>query len=307
MELPENSRDKAVSYDSFFEENYQALQRWALQITTYDRELAEDLVHDIYLRFSRRDQITGEVDSVHGYLYAALKNAYVSHLRNKTRTGSRQFSLFDHEFADNVWLTVDPRSSIKVHDELRAICEFACNRKAASSSASILILRFFHGYFTAEVARITGRSRNAVEARLLKARREMALHLSGETKWEKSKNPGGRGPAPLIARHDLLLEMRERIFEAVEGICLSVADLSNIYKKSKSGLNREELSHIVSCRKCLERVNGLLRMPRLSERHPLDTLGAQSTIETLQCSMSRAAWAGSIVLLSLASFLGSVT
>ena len=295
MELSEHSSNKAVSYERFFKENYDSLKRWALQITTYDHELAEDLVHDIYIRFSLRKEPPREVESLPGYVYAALRNAHVSYLRSTTKKGSRQLSMYDNDFIEDARLTIDPRSIIKVHDDLRAICDFACNRKPASVSASILILRFFHGYFSAEVARVTGRSKNAVEARLLKCRHEISLNLFDPSSSGKPNSLRALLPSNVIATNsDLLLELRERVFTAADGRCLSTKDLNIIYKKSVTGLTRDELSHLVSCRKCLYRVNDLLRMPQLSERHPLDTLGAQTTVENLQCSRPLAASASSM-------------
>lgn len=292
MGLPEHLCAENTSYDLFFQENYGTLQRWALQITMYDRELAEDLVHDVYIRFNQRDDLPGDVESVHGYLYVALKNAYVSYLRRKTRAGSRQLSLLDHDFADNAWLTIDPRSTIKVHDDLHAICEFACARKASSISASILILRFFHGYFSAEVAKVVKRSRNAVEARLLKARREVAIHLSEPGKAERARNLRGISSEQLIKnRNDLLWELRQRVFSTVDGRCLSPEMLRVFYRKASGGLARSELSHLVSCEKCLDMVNAMLHLPVLKDRHPLDTLGPQTVVEPLRCNRARAAYA----------------
>lgn len=293
MDVYGNTRNESVSYDNFFQENYQTLQRWALQITMYDRELSEDLLHDVYVRFTQRDEQPRDVESVHGYLYVAMKNAYVTYLRRKTRTGSHQLSLLDHEFADNATLIVDPRSAIKVHDELRAVCQYACVRKEKSISASILILRFFHGYFSAEVSRVVNRSRNAVEARLLKARREAAEHLHNPFRIEKAiASRKDATDETVRVRTDLLLELREQVFLAVTGRCFTPESLNMVYRKARGGLGREELSHLVSCEDCLDTVNAMLHMPRLKDRHPLDTLGPQSIVENLQCNSSFAAAGG---------------
>jgi RNA polymerase sigma factor (sigma-70 family) len=293
MDVYGNIVVEGASYDHFFQENYQTLQRWALQITMYDRELSEDLLHDVYVRFIQREEQPKDVESVHGYLYVAMKNAYVTYLRRKTRTGSHQLSLLDHEFADNAALIVDPRSVIKVHDDLRAICQYACERKSTSISASVLILRFFHGYFSAEVSRVVNRSRNAVEARLLNARREAAAHLTGTEKTEKTRPPRKNGENESIkVRADLLFELRKQVFSAVTGHCLMPERLHLLYRKADGGLSREQLSHLVSCQICLDAVNTLLHMPLLKDRHPLDTLGMQSVVETLQCNSSFAAAGG---------------
>lgn len=302
MEVHGDAPPSGLSYDDFFQANYETLRRWALQITSYDAVLSEDLLHDMYLRFSIRNAAADNVESVQGYLYTALKNSYVTHLRKKTRTASKQILFLSDEQSAHDSLTVDPRATLLVQDTLLEICEYACERKSRSIAAGILILRFFHGYFSAEVARIVNRSRNAVEARLLKARREVNQYLLD------SPNPVKIATKKTLRRKefrradtDLLAEIRERIFSAVTGSCFSNEGLRAFYKKLRGGVEREELSHIVSCRKCLDDINDLLKMPRLAERHPLDKLGPQTTLETLQIDHVKTMAAGMACLVSIIS------
>ena len=289
---------EATSYDLFFQENYEALQRWAMQITAYDRELSEDLVHDVYLSFSNRFDTYENIDSVHGYLYAALRNAYLSHLRRKTR--SNQIPLSDFEQLGDLLPTIDPRDAFRVHDQLRAICHYVRRRKSNSISASILILRFVHGYFSAEVARIVNRSRNAVEARLHKARREVTVYLSDDSIEIRAERPRRLKDCvtnDLSEDGDLLRELRAIIFSASTGRCVQTDWLRTFYRKNSGGLGREELSHIVSCAECLDNVNKLLQMPTLKDRHPLDTLGPQTTTETLERNQSIALFSACLWLI----------
>ncbi|MGQ0542659.1 MAG: RNA polymerase sigma factor [Blastocatellia bacterium] len=293
MEVYGAAQARTASYDEFFQANYTTLLKWANQITTQDYHLSQDLVHDVYLRFNESNRKPDDVSSPHAYLYTALRNSYITHLRRRTR--SRQVSLLDHESADNASLVVDPRIELRVHDELRAVCEYACKRKETSISASVLILRFFHGYFSAEVARVIKRSRNAVEARLMKARKEACEHLTNvadRTDAKIIRNPSSFFSKELISsRGDLLKELREQVFQSRSGQCLSEDCLRFFYKKEVGALGREELSHLVSCRNCLDSVNTALRLPLLKERHPLDTLGPQTTVEAMQLVKYRTAGA----------------
>jgi len=50
--------------------------------------------------------------------------------------------------------TIDPRDQIQVHDELRRVYQYACARKETSKAGSVLILRFFHGYYPSEIAKL---------------------------------------------------------------------------------------------------------------------------------------------------------
>lgn len=291
---------EATSYDLFFQENYEALQRWAMQITGYDRELSEDLVHDVYLRFSNRFNTYENIDSVHGYLYTALRNAHLTHLRRKTR--SNQIPLTDFEQLGELLPAIDPRDTFKVHDQLRAICHYVRRRKSNSISASILILRFVHGYFSAEVARIVNRSRNAVEARLHKARREVSVYLSEDSSGipnDKTVQQEVFLNSDFNEDGDLLRELRAIIFSSSTGRCVQTEWLRTFYRKNSGGLAREELSHIVSCAECLDNVNKLLQMPTLKNRHPLDTLGPQTTAETLERNQSIALFSACLWLLGV--------
>lgn len=284
------SRDmtgKFAFYDEFFQENYSDLKRWALRITSNDRELAEDILHDVYLRVSTRNDRPESIESVNAYFYAAIRNGFISHLRWRGRKGWFQLSAAGAELEITPFMIFDPRSALKVQEELRAICGYACERKSTSISASILILRFIHGYYTAEVVKVINRSRNAVEARLLKARREVNEHLFGrhQAKGERSWPGSGR----IIRSDELLDELRQVVFNARDGRCMPDEKLKRAYRSATGSLDRLELSHLVSCPECLDNVNRLLRIPLLNERHPLDSIGPQTVVETLECGRAAGA------------------
>jgi hypothetical protein len=48
----------------------------------------------------------------------------------------------------------DVRERLQVKEELRGVCEYACLRKDTSKAGSVLILRFFHGFYPKEIAKI---------------------------------------------------------------------------------------------------------------------------------------------------------
>lgn len=268
----------ASLYDEVFLQRYESVFRWALQITKHDHELAEDLVHEVYVRFTVTFQNSGQVNSIDDYLYIALRNSYVSYLRRNAKTRAQQLSVVEFDSVDNALLTVDPRHQIKIHDGLRAVCHYACLRKETSISGSILILRFFHGYFPSEVARILNSSRNVVEARLLSARREAKAYLiDPDSLVPVTKNPVVKVSAKNSAQsyYDTLNDLRNKIFAARAGNCLQKQEIVKLYQTPKSGIPRRLLSHLVSCQSCLDRVNDILELPFLSVRHPLDTLGRE--------------------------------
>ncbi len=263
-----HKRDGASNIN-FFEKHYAELKNWALKITNRNQELAEDMVHDTYLRLQGRRHILETVKDTNAYLYTTLKNEYISNLR---KLQPEQLSTAENEIASATFLSTDPRMQLEVRDDLRAVCVYSCIRKETSKSASILIMRFFHGYSADEISQILNTSRNTIEARLLAARRELRLFFDSPSidpvefagfdrkqKKKRIKNPV-----------DLVSELREMVFSAKSERCPSPEKFREIYALGKNGFSRELLSHLVSCRECLEVVNKMLCFPPLSERHPLE-------------------------------------
>ena len=70
----------------------------------------------------------------------------------------------------------------------------------------------------------------------------------------------------------MLTELRDAIFATRKGQCLNRLQLEKLYTRTNA-ITRNTLNHVVSCPECLDLVNDLLGMPRLSERNVMDVLG----------------------------------
>lgn len=286
MQVIENGDGESVFVEHSFTLNYHELKRWVMEITSNDRALSEDILHDAYLRFRDKAKPIGEISDPDGYLYVALRNTYRSYLKRESGKAGSTLSIIDTDLIVGEQLSEDPRSSIRTRDDLLMICDFACGRKTTSIAASLMILRFFHGYFPAEVTKVANRSRNSVDVRLMKVRREIAEILAPDRSASlNARRALGRNHSSRN-RPDFFGELQQRIFESVEGSCFDVSDIKRIYKKGRGGPDRWELSHLVSCPLCLDKVNGLMRIPLLKDRHPLDALQMQTTLESMQLNIS---------------------
>ncbi len=275
MNLQFRADGENPAFDLFFRQHYEIIRQWARHITGNDEGLYEDIVHDIYLRFREQNFNALDIKNVEAYIYTTLKNDFISNRRKESRSRVSLVSLVGTESIADPFFADDPRLAIKTQDQLRAVCHYACRRRRSSISASIFILRFFHGYFTFEVARIAQRSTNAVEARLLKARREVRIYLKEPTQFRKilgfCKNIPHRVNRSVVQK-DLLSELRLEIFSSRYGVCLPDLQISKIYQGDLKGVDRNLLGHFVSCHDCLDRINKMLGLPLLSGRHPLETL-----------------------------------
>src|SRR6267143_7301730 len=164
-------------HEDVFLERYTRLRAWAIQLTEGDRERAEDLVHSVYIQFNHsRPDLNAIVDLV-GYFYRMLRNLYISEVRRSLRQHHRALSIIDYDSAEIGLRAADPRQHIRLQDELRQVCQYACARKETSKAGSVLILRFLHGYYPREIAQIMRCTREAVEERLRVARSEARQYL----------------------------------------------------------------------------------------------------------------------------------
>ena len=270
------------SHEELFIEHYDRMLGWSLQLTEHDRDLAEDLLHDAFIHFTTLTQPDLKtIRNLDGYLYMMLRNLHISQERRSSRARFQQLSIVEYESAATGLRTIDSRDVIRVQDELRRVCHYACARKEKAKLASVLILRFFHGYYPSEIAQILRSPRAAIDKWLQLARAEAKLALS-ETELLKFKD----GPPTVefipasFARsvEDLLRELRQTIFLARQGECFQPGEVSEFYhKKDSAPLNCERLSHVVSCEQCLNEINHMLKLPPLSERYPTDSIGKDTS------------------------------
>jgi len=269
---------KDPSHEELFLERYNRLLKWAAQLTKPDHELAKDLVQESFLQFtlSAGDLLT--ITNIDNYLFGVVRNAYLTHLRQRSRHLHEPLPSFDFDSAENLFLIVDPRPHIQVKDELRAICRHACMRKESSVTASILILRYFHGYVPSELAKLLHSSRNIVDVQISSARSEAIASLGSQNsvlQSGKGSLSDKRSRKNLGLPPDLLTELRQEIFATRRGECLDVQQLKNIYLTHKP-MPRSTLSHLVSCPRCLDEANKLLGLTPLRERNAIDVLGRSS-------------------------------
>ncbi|MET0624130.1 MAG: hypothetical protein ABW250_14190, partial [Pyrinomonadaceae bacterium] len=176
--------------------------------------------------------------------------------------------------------TADPRDRIRVQDDLRQVCHYACLRKESSKAGSVLILRFMHGYYPGEIARFTRTTREAVEERLRVARSEAKQYLKEPESLrfinrEKARS-GVRDASTGYAQtpEELLRDLRRRVFDSRRGVCPEESSLAELYEGSASRApDCATLAHLVSCPVCIDEVNSLRGLPPLVERFPTDALG----------------------------------
>ncbi len=291
------------AHEEVFLARYGKLRSWALQLTEHDRERAEDLVHDAYIQFTFAQPDLDAINNLNGYLYSLLRNLHLSQLRRSTRRQHRTISIVDYDSAEIGLRAADPRERIRLQDQLREVCKYACMRKETSKAGSVLILRFLHGYYPREIAQVMRCTREAVEERLRVARSEARQYLENPKGLRFLGERAGAQASSLatvktFARSrslqartlalqsedgfartvdEFLNELRRMIFDSRNGECLTTDQIESLYSDgARSGINHVTLAHTVSCPACLDELNRLLDLPSLDERFPTDTLGTDT-------------------------------
>jgi RNA polymerase sigma factor (sigma-70 family) len=268
---------KEATHEELFLDRYPELMSWALQISSYDRTKAEDLVHDAYIQWTLVRPNLQAIHNLEGYLYGMLRNMHSAELRRAFRASSTSLSVVEYDSALlSLQQASDEVRTAQMQDHLRSVCAYACVRKQTSKAGSLLLLRFFHGYYPGEAARIAGIKRVTVDSWLRIARAEAKLYLEDPEALRFMKEKAK--PTPVFSANrsecEFLDEISERITQSCCGPCLRDKELSAVYTEAESEpLDCETLAHIVSCQRCLTKAGKILNLPSKDDRYPPDFLG----------------------------------
>ncbi len=267
--VPDNLED-------VFVDHYDTLIGWAERLQGGGRAAAEDLVHDAFVRVALHKPNLQNVGNLEGYLFTTLRNVHLSQVRRRAVAGRETASALDCESAyASFGVSDDPQKRRAACQELALIVRYACLRKASSKAASILILRFFHGYYPFEIALLLGTTAGGVDTRLRMARSEVATFLANPERVRPFRGATPFQPLeePLDDDVDVLRRLRQRIFDARTGTCPSWGDGDLPTWCSDGRIDTRALAHVVSCADCLDHLNRRLGLPLLAERDPSDMLG----------------------------------
>ncbi len=254
--------------EEVFLRHYDGLLAYALQLENDSPEQAEDLVHDAFVALSLGQISLQAALDPRGYLCGVLRHFHISRVRRASRCQTVPLSLVE---CDSVALAINARAGedVSLHQELLRILELACRKKDGSKAAGVLILRFFYGFYPAEIARIILDTRHRADQWLWLARKEIARLLDDPV--ETGAVPAAR---PLRRGADNWAVLRAALASYPSGACLSRQQLQWLYGPANaSPLATAVLSHLVSCTRCLEQVCRILGLGPLDDRFPTDTLG----------------------------------
>jgi RNA polymerase sigma factor (sigma-70 family) len=269
---PDENREQSFR-EQLFTERYANLRLWAIHLT-HQESAADDLVQDAFVQWMLSRTRLEEIENIDGYLMTMLRNMHFSRMsRAAQRLHETTLSIADFDSGQLGWMAIEPPRRMQAAEELHQICTYVCFRKESSKAASVLILRFFHNYFPTEIASVLNSSRNCVDQWQRLARREAKAFMDrpGGLRFVNGEAPARHPVRYLKSDCDLMLDLRQLIFNSCRGDCLSQKELHEAYAGDNDNtLTTGRLAHIVSCPKCLDVVNALLGLPPLAERYRSD-------------------------------------
>jgi RNA polymerase sigma-70 factor (ECF subfamily) len=150
-----------AEFDELFREHYRLIYRTALAITGRSAD-AEDVLQTIFLRLLRREFPPDLKKNPRAYLYRAAVNASLTALRARRR----RLQLHDIDAVQALYASHDS------NDDTHARLIDALSHLNASA-VELLMLRYFHTYSDAEIAKMLGTTRGSVAVRLFRARAQL--------------------------------------------------------------------------------------------------------------------------------------
>lgn len=172
--------DSRTAFKSLFEAFYAELLRFAL-FYVRQKETAEELVQDVFVKIWQRRHFLPGVRNVRSYLFTTTRNQCLNHLQ---KTGPRGGTPLDDLPADQVPLTAfDPQRALEL-SELQRQVEVAVAQLPPRCRLIFTLVRE-QGHSYRDVAELLHLSPRTVEVQMGIALRKLSDSLRGEAQPKK--------------------------------------------------------------------------------------------------------------------------
>jgi RNA polymerase sigma-70 factor (sigma-E family) len=167
QQAPAEARPEAGRIEELYRRNAPGALRLAYFLTG-DREQAEDLVQDAFVRVAGRFRYLRVPDAFDAYLRRTIVNLFTSQLRRLRH--ERAFAARQHDAE-----TVAPADDPVLRDELwRALSTLPTRQRAA------VVLRYYEDLSERETAQILGVSTGAANQLIVRAMATLRDHVRGD-------------------------------------------------------------------------------------------------------------------------------
>ena len=262
---------------ALYSDKYAWLMRWALHFCNKDRSAAEDLVQDVFMQMLVSWPAFQTAQEPEKLLYTYLKYSFLLKCRKDRRYSFQTLSAIDFESLHLSLRRETFAHALDLQDGLRRIVNYLNWRKQQAKAASVLLLRFIHGYFPSEIMQIAILNRRSVDNGLAQAREESKSYLADPNKVQviyRGAPPAILSSQSVLAPESFVIALRNAVFDSRYGECVPEAILHKRYLgPSPRAIECDLLAHIVSCRHCLNLVSRWCKLPSIENRIPEEAWG----------------------------------
>jgi RNA polymerase sigma-70 factor, ECF subfamily len=187
--VPDASGGDSPTFRQLFEAHAEALRRYAQRIVR-SRDVAEDVVQDVFLRLWRVWDRVELGAGTRAYLYITTRSRALNHLKREQRERRRREMAFPRGIvADEPALPAEGEANVEADEIVRAIERVLAMMPPRQREVARLRLR---GQLTAaEIAARLGISPRTVEIHLGRATKAMRAHLPLLLSDDRSRLTGG--------------------------------------------------------------------------------------------------------------------
>ncbi|MGA2762123.1 MAG: RNA polymerase sigma factor [Spirochaetia bacterium] len=158
------------SFEAVYEALFPTIFRISLRITG-DREIAEDLCHEAFIKLMERPNLLPDMDQCKFWLIRVVKNLSLNHEKRKTREKAAysrltRLSIGVTESSEKQLIREETRSSVQ-----KALDDLPYNLRAP------LVFREYGDLSYKEIGAILGVSENNVKVRIFRARERLEKAL----------------------------------------------------------------------------------------------------------------------------------
>jgi len=158
-------------FDQIYLDNFPALHRYAYTIVN-DRELAEEMVHQVFLKILERKEPLKIHTSVKAYLFRSVNNECLNHLKHQNVKQNYQ-----NYATDNKENHVETPSGMLAYKELEKCLTEAINTLPEQCRTIFQLSRFEELKYM-EIANQLGISIKTVESQMSKALKRLRIDLA---------------------------------------------------------------------------------------------------------------------------------
>jgi RNA polymerase sigma-70 factor (ECF subfamily) len=184
-QLLKEAQRNHLAFAEIYKKYYQKIYNYFWYRVGHDEDVAEDLTQDTFVQaFKALPRYKDTGTSYFSYLLTIAHNLLVNYYRTPKPISIETTGV---EVPDEIWSSIDTKDNIR--SLWRAI------QQLSETEKNILYLKYQKGYKVAEIAKITGKTDNAVKLILSRTRRKLQAHpylksISGFSEQKRSHRSG---------------------------------------------------------------------------------------------------------------------